>query len=209
MKALFSRDIYLILDAEMLRGRDLPSTVKSLLDAGVRWLQYRDKASSDARIARSLETLIPLCHGAGAKLIINDRAGLVPLTGADGVHLGRDDMPLIEARNLLGENAIIGCSARGVGEALRAEGEGADYLGVGAVYASETKPDAHVIGLEGVRAVCRAVKIPVVAIGGIGMKDVMAIVEAGASAVAVCAAVLKAPDIGRAAGLLLKQMKRW
>ncbi|MCX6355942.1 MAG: thiamine phosphate synthase [Candidatus Aureabacteria bacterium] len=199
--------LYVILDKKILARKSIESVIGQLLDAGVTWFQYRDKSSSDEEYSRALATIIPLCRGAGAKLILNDRVELVRATGADGIHIGQGDMPVPEARRIVGPEEVIGVTVRSVDDALSAESSGADYLAVGAVYATETKPEAPVIGLEGLSAVCRCARVPVVAIGGIDENNVRDVVRAGASGVAVASAILRARDIGGTARKIMRLIK--
>jgi len=196
MSPVMKIGLYVILDKKILARKSIESVVRQLLDAGVKWFQYRDKSSPDEEYSCALATIIPLCKGAGAKIILNDRVELVHPAGADGIHIGQEDMPVREARRIVGREKVIGVTVRNVDDARSAESAGADYLGVGAVYATETKPEAPVIGLEGLSAVCRCVRVPVVAIGGIDEINVRDVVRAGASGVAVASAILRARDIG-------------
>ena len=133
-------------------------------------------------------------------LIVNDRLDVALAIKAEGVHVGQDDMPATLTRNLMGQKGIVGVSATNLQEAIQAEEDGADYLGVGPIFATPTKPDAAPpMGLEGLAEVCRRVSIPVVAIGGINEHNAAAVIEAGADGVAVVSAVVAAPDVAAAA----------
>jgi thiamine-phosphate diphosphorylase len=200
-------DLYVILDKAILGARDAAAVLRLLLGAGVRWFQYRDKCSGDGEIARAVSSMLPLCREAGARLIVNDRADIASRLGADGVHLGQGDMAVVAARRTLGEDTIIGCSARLVEEAERAEAEGADYLGVGAVYHTRTKPDARVVGVARLAEITRRVKLPVIAIGGITRLRVKEVLDAGATGIAVASAILSAPDPAAVARALLKEIR--
>ncbi|HOE28046.1 MAG: thiamine phosphate synthase [Candidatus Aureabacteria bacterium] len=200
--------LYLVLDRDLLGGRDAAALLESLLAAGVEWVQYRDKRSADREVAAELGRLGPLCRAAGAKLIVNDRAALAAAACVDGVHLGASDMPVVDARRTLGPGKLIGGSVDTVGEALRAAAAGADYLGAGAVFPTATKKDAAVLGLDGLARICRAAKIPVVAIGGIDRTRVAAALAAGASGIAVASAVLRAGDPAAEARLLIEEIGR-
>ncbi|MCX6356366.1 MAG: thiamine phosphate synthase [Candidatus Aureabacteria bacterium] len=201
--------LYVIIDTALL-GRGGPDQLlESLLAAGVRWFQYRDKDGSDADILHAVSRLLPRCREAGARLLVNDRVRVAVKSGADGVHLGAIDMPVAEATRLLGPEKIIGRSARTVEDALRAKGEGADYLGVGSIAATATKPDACVIGVERLAEICRSVEVPVVAVGGITPRRVREIFQAGASGIAVASAVVRAPDPAAAAREFMGEVTRW
>lgn len=202
-------DLYVIIDKAALEGQDAVSTLRLLLQAGVRWFQYRDKHSRDDEIAREVGLMLPLCRESGAALIVNDRVGVASRLNADGVHLGRHDAAIEEARRILGEDKIIGYSARSVDVAMRAEAAGADYLGVGAIYQTGTKPDARVIGPAGLADICGAVKLPVVAVGGITRRRVREVLQAGAAGVAVVSAILHSRDVSGEARGMLEEIGAW
>jgi len=207
VKTIPGIDLCVVIDKAILGGRDAAGVLRLLLVAGVNWFQYRDKCSGDGEIARAISGMLPLTREAGARLIVNDRVEVASQLDADGVHLGRDDMAIGEARRLLGEEKIIGYSARLLEDAARAEAEGADYLGVGAIYQTGTKPDACVIGLAGLAEISRGVKIPVIAIGGIARSRVSDVLEAGATGIAVASAVISAPDPAAVARALLEEIR--
>lgn len=209
VKKSLAIDLYVIVDKAALAGRDAVGVLRLLLGAGVRWFQYRDKSSGDDEIARAIGIMLPLCREAGARLIVNDRVEVASRLDADGAHLGRDDAAIEEARRILGEGKIIGCSARSVEAAKRAEAAGADYLGVGAIYQTGTKRDARVIGLAGLADIRRAVKLPVAAIGGITRSRVGDVLSAGATGIAVVSAVLGATDIAGAARGMIDEIEAW
>ena len=160
--------LYAVTDRTWLGGTSLSWAVKQALAGGITLLQLREKNLTDRKMLQEAQELLPLCHQHGVPLIINDRVQVALDAGADGVHLGQGDMSPREARAILGPDAIIGVSARTVESAQKAEQEGADYLGVGAVFSTSTKTDAKNISLETLRQIARVVHIPVVAIGGIG-----------------------------------------
>ncbi len=140
-----------------------------------------------------------MCRAAGITFIVNDRADVSMIAQADGVHIGQDDLPVRDVRALMGSRALIGVSAATVEEGLAAEREGADYLGVGAVYATATKADAGApVGLARLREIRRAVRVPLVGIGGITPDNAAAVIQAGGSGVAVITAVTQADDMAAA-----------
>jgi thiamine-phosphate pyrophosphorylase len=150
-------------------------------------------------IEEALE-LRDLCRAQGVPLIINDRVDVALAVDADGVHVGQDDMPAAFARRLIGPGKILGVSAENVKEAHAAMAEGADYLGVGAVFATGSKADAgEPIGLQGVMQVARASTIPIVGIAGINAKNAGSVIRAGAAGIAVISAVVSADDVESAA----------
>jgi thiamine-phosphate diphosphorylase len=166
-------------------------------------LQLRDKCASTRVLLATARELVALAHKRGTRLIVNDRVDVALAAGADGVHLGPDDLPVTAARSIMGPRALIGFSAGTPEEARDAEKSGADYLGTGAIYATSSKPDAGAaIGVDGLVAVCRAIRLPVVAIGGIGQGRAAPCIAAGAAGVAVITAVTQAADVERAARAL-------
>lgn len=174
--------------------------VRLALEGGAGTIQLRDKHLSDAQLTDIARRIIVVCKKHDAPLIINDRIAVAYAAGADGVHLGRTDAAVAEARRVLGEHAIVGATAGTLEETLAAEAEGADYVGFGHVFAttSKEKPGAPV-GLDTLAHVCASVQIPVLAIGGVTEENARSCVEAGAWGVAVIAAVCAAEDPREAA----------
>jgi thiamine-phosphate diphosphorylase len=167
----------------------------ALLDGGARCLQLRLKGAAARALLDDAAALRALTRAAGALLVVNDRPDVAALVAADGVHLGQDDLPVAAARRVLGPGALIGVSTHSVAEAQAAMAAGADYLGVGPVYATASKPNPPAArGLELVRAVRDAADLPLVAIGGIRPETAAAVRAAGADAVALIAALVRTPD---------------
>lgn len=183
--------LYLITDDN--RDGTLLARVAAALRSGVRVLQYRDKHASPEQRLEMATRLTALCHEAGAILIVNDDAGLALACKADGVHLGQRDGGVAAARTLLGPAKLIGVSTRTVAEAQAAAAAGADYIGLGSMYATTTKGDAVVVGPERLREVRAALSLPIVAIGGIDRDNAGPVIDAGADSVAVISAVMAAP----------------
>lgn len=177
--------------------------VRKVLQAGVRWVQYRDKNGTQHDIHHNAHTLRKLTRAYDAVLIINDYADIALASDADGVHLGQDDLPLQNARALLGKDKLIGVSTHTVEQAVLAESAGADYIGFGPVFHTETKDAGSPKGIKALRAVRQHVKIPIVAIGGITLGNAQSVFETGADAVAVASAILKG-DIRENAKRLLE-----
>ncbi|HIR35755.1 MAG TPA: thiamine phosphate synthase [Candidatus Faecimorpha stercoravium] len=194
--------LYAVTDRTWLGGASLSWAVKEALTGGITLLQLREKNLTDREMLQEAQELLPLCHRHGVPLIINDRVQVALDAGADGVHLGQEDMSPREARAILGPDAIIGVSARTVGSAQRAEQEGADYLGVGAVFSTSTKKDAQNISPETLRQICQAVHIPVVAIGGIGPDNILELLGCGIQGVAVVSSIFAQKNIAQAASRL-------
>jgi thiamine-phosphate pyrophosphorylase len=195
--------LYPILDADALAraGVPLATAAQALYDAGLRWVQYRDKQGSDAAVVESMRGLRGVFPAGEAVLILNDRVHLCIAAGADGVHIGQEDMAPAEARRVLdmggGPDRLLGVSAHNIAQVRSALATGTpDYLAIGPVYATGSKknPDP-VVGLPGVRATRALTQLPVVAIGGISRETARAVLEAGADAVAVISALL--PGGGR------------
>jgi len=169
--------------------------VEAAVRGGVDIVQLRDKHSPREEVIPLAEELKGVCGRAGARFTVNDDVELARLVGADGVHLGEDDAPTSHARGVLGPDALVGRSAGGVEAALEAVRGGADYLGVGAVFATPTKPDGEVAGLALIRALAREnLPTPWFAIGGVTLETAPSVAAAGAPGFAVVRAVLDAED---------------
>ena len=196
-------DLYVITDPALSRGRSHVEVARAALEGGADALQIRDKSSTAYNLGCATAEIQPLARKFGAALFVNDRVDVALLSGADGAHVGQDDLPAREARRLLPRPRLIGVSAGTKDEARRAQMEGADYIGVGPVFATATKPDAgEPLGLERLAEIAAAISIPVVAIGGITSENVARVFEAGARGAAVVSAVVSAEDISAAARLL-------
>jgi thiamine-phosphate pyrophosphorylase len=190
--------VYVITDRSF-RGRSHEEVARAALEGGATVLQLRDKRAPARQLVEWARRILDLARQAKVAFVVNDRVDVALAAGADGVHVGEDDLPVADARRLLGPGRIVGASAGTVDEALRAEREGADYLGVGPVFPTATKPDAgDAIGLEGLRRIARAVRVPVVGIGGITAENAAEVVRAGAAGVAVISAVADAEDMREA-----------
>jgi thiamine-phosphate pyrophosphorylase len=171
---------------------DLPlyDMINSVLSAGVNWIQYRAKDLSRRKIYENALTLRKLTALFDATLIINDHADIALSVGADGVHLGQDDLPLKEARKIMG-NRIVGISTHDLVQAKDAESGGADYIGFGPVFHTSTKDAGAPKGVDNIRKIKENVSIPLVAIGGINPDNLESVVRAGADAVAVATAICR------------------
>ena len=193
--------VYLITD----QGSNLMDRVRQALQGGISVLQYRAKGLEYGERLVEAAELKRLAARFGTSFIVNDDLRLAKELDADGVHLGQDDADIAEARELLGPHKIIGKSTHNQEEALRAEQEGADYIGFGALYPTGSKVISHLPGVEGLASIRSAVKIPIVAIGGITPSNACRVIDAGADALAVISSVLSSPrpDIAAAELLLL------
>ena len=185
----------------------LTENVRAAIDGGITMLQIREKNCTTQRLIQLAYPLVNICRSAGIPCIINDNVEAARVLGADGVHVGQRDMKLKKAREILGDSAVIGTSAHSVEEALRAEAEGADYIGCGAVFQTATKSDATPLTLEKLCAIRKAVSIPIVAIGGITAENLPHLYSSGADGIAVVSAIFGQPDIKHAARNLFELTK--
>ncbi len=200
--------VYVITDRRAAGDRPLTDVIREALAGGATVVQLREKAATTREIVQLARTLHTITRAAQVPLIVNDRLDIALAVGAEGVHVGQEDMPAPLARGLIGPDRILGVSAGTVAEARQAEDDGADYLGVGDVYGTPSKPDAgEPIGVQGLRKIAQAVSIPVVGIGGITADRAAAVIEAGAAGVAVISAVVGAPN-PEAAAHRLRQIVR-
>lgn len=173
--------------------------VSEAMEGGAQVVQLREKHLSHEAMLRASERFVALCRKCGAVSIINDDVEAAVASGADGVHVGQEDLEAGRARALLGPDKLIGVSAHNVEEALAAQAAGADYLGVGAAFVTGTKSDAAPISRETIRAITQAVDIPVVAIGGIGPENILDLAGCGLDGVAVVSALFAREDTAQAA----------
>ena len=187
--------LYAVTNSKLPSKLPLMEQVEASLKGGITCLQLREKDLDDeAFLARAIE-MQRLCKRYNVPLIINDNVRVAIQSGASGIHVGQSDMPLSEVRKLVGENMIIGVSAHNVEEAKLAEAGGADYLGVGAIYATTTKPDASYVPVSELKRICRAVRIPVVAIGGMERGTISKLSGTGVDGVAMVSAIFAADNI--------------
>jgi thiamine-phosphate pyrophosphorylase len=188
--------------------RSLAALVGGLVDAGVHVLQLRDKRLDQGRLLQRARILRQLTTGTETLMVVNDRADLAALARADGVHVGQDDLSVKEARSIVGPQALIGVSAHSIEQARRAVEEGANYLGVGPVFPSDTKAFDRFPGVELLRAVAAEIRLPAFAIGGIRAANVEEVLAAGFQRIAVSGAITQAPDPFAAARELLALLGR-
>ena len=194
----------MITDRELARPRSVQAVAAEAVRAGAGAVQLRNKGDGARQLLETGKELRDITSEAGALLFVNDRLDVALALGADGVHLGADDLPVASARRVVPEGFLIGCSADDADVAADLVRQGADYVGCGTVYATTTKPDAgSVIGLDGLDRVARAVTVPVVGIGGITAARAGEVAGTAASGVAVVGAVMSAADVGEAVRALL------
>jgi len=199
--------LYLVTDETLAGARGVEAVVRAAVAGGVTVVQLREKHAAGRAFLERATALCAWLHEHQVALIINDRVDVALACGADGVHVGQDDLPCAVVRRLVGPSRVIGVSVSTVAEALQAERDGADYLGVSPVFTTLTKPDAPpAAGLEGLRAIRAAVHLPLVAIGGIQAENAAAVVQAGADGVAVVSAIMAAADPCAAARALKKRV---
>ena len=206
MNQLKLQGLYAITASNLTEQIDLPTAVEAALAGGAKILQYRDKSDHHTRRVTEATTLLRLCRQYGAPLIINDDIHLAAEVGADGVHLGRDDTSIQQARLQLGPQAIIGISCyNDLDHALTAEASGADYIALGRFFSSATKPDAIQAEIGLLNRAKEKISLPLVAIGGITPENGGQLIEAGADMLAVIQGIFAQPDI-RSATERLQQL---
>lgn len=202
---LSATGIYAVTD-DSLAPELLTEVVVELLAAGIRLFQYRDKTRPDQERAEIAVALSERVHAAGGLLLVNDRVDVALAAGADGAHLGQDDLPVDVGRSMLGTEPVLGASASYLPEIEPARAAGADYVGFGAVFSTDTKPDAEYAGLDLFEEACRRSVLPVVGIGGITIERAGDVIARGAAGVAVVSALFRARDPRSAAGRLLMEV---
>ena len=201
------RGIYVVTGDGPARGH--AAIAAAAVAGGARCVQLREKKLSDLELLKIARSIRHLTEGTGTLFLVNDRLDIVLACGADGVHVGQEDLPASVARHLLGPNAIVGVSTGSVEEAVKAEADGASYVAIGPIFPTATKPDAGAaVGIEAIRGIKRAVAIPVVAIGGISPANIASVAAAGADAAAVVSAVVSAGDMAGAVRALADEFAR-
>ncbi len=190
------KGLYAIIDNSLTPSISNIEIARKVLAGGTKIVQLRGKGLSSRELLEQAREVRELARKAGATFIVNDRADIALLSGADGVHLGQDDLPIDEARKILGKEKIIGISTHSLEQALKAEQEGADYIGFGPVFDTKTKADAEKAkGLQALREVKQRVSMPVIAIGGINLENIGEVIDAGSDGAAVISAIIKAEKI--------------
>lgn len=194
--------LYAVTDRSWLNGRTFYEQVEEALKGGVTFVQLREKNLDDTAFLQEAKEIKELCARYNVPFVINDNVDIAAEIDADGVHVGQSDMEAGDVRKKLGPDKIIGVSAQTVEQALRAQAHGADYLGVGAVFPTGSKADAVEVSRDTVREICRAVDIPVIAIGGITRENVIELKGTGICGIAVISAIFGQQDIEEAARTL-------
>lgn len=199
--------LYLVTDQKLIVPDKLPKAVEQAILGGCTMIQLRDKTSSSNSFyqqAKAIKTITDYYH---VPLIINDRIDIALAVGAAGVHLGQQDLPAFAARKIIRSYMLLGVSATTVKEAVQAQQAGADYIGVGAMYPTDTKSDAALVTLKELKHIRSAVSKPIVAIGGIHEEQAELLSKTGIHGIAVVSAILSSPDIQSAAKRLRKQFE--
>jgi thiamine-phosphate pyrophosphorylase len=196
----FDPSLYLVIDPLLLGGRELEATLRAALAGGVTLVQLRDKHAARERFLGQARLIQAVLRGSGVPLIINDRVDVAAELCAEGVHVGQSDMTVTEVRQRLGPDAIVGLSICHGSELVGVDPAQVDYVGLGPIFSTRTKPDAApVLGLRGLRSIRPRLTLPLVAIGGIDAANAADVIEAGADGVAVVSAICAATDPGAAA----------
>jgi thiamine-phosphate pyrophosphorylase len=187
--------LYAVTDRTWLKGRSLTHVVEEAIKAGITFLQLREKDLDNASFLQLAREVKSVADKYEIPYVINDNVEVAMSCGADGVHVGQDDMAARDARRIIGPDKILGVSAQTVEQAVLAEKNGADYIGVGTVFPTSTKLDAEAVSFETLKEICEAVSIPVVAIGGINKDNAMKLAGSGIDGIAVVSAIFAQEDI--------------
>lgn len=200
--------LYVIIDRSAAGKRDMLSLAESVIKGGADVIQLRDKVSSEKEIIKDAHRLRTLTRKYKIPFIINDRVDIAAACDADGVHLGQDDLPVSHARPLLGNNRLIGVSTHSIEQAKKAQEDGADYIGIGPIFPTPTKPDRRPIGLGILKKIKTEISIPSIAIGGIHKDNLGDVLNSGARAVCVIGASLSSSDVEDATRTLKNIIKQ-
>ena len=187
--------LYAVTDRSWLNGKSLYEQVEEAIKGGVTFVQLREKKLDEENFLDEALDIQNLCRKYDIPFVVNDNVKIAKMINADGVHVGQSDMGAENVRGILGDDKIIGVSVQTVEQAVLAEKQGADYLGVGAVFPTGSKVDAEDVSFETLKAICESVNIPVVAIGGISAGNVLKLKGSGISGIAVISAIFAAEDI--------------
>ena len=196
--------IYLVTDEKACNGKDFYKCIEESIKGGVKIVQLREKNSSTKDFYEKALKVKEICKNYGALFIINDRLDIAQAVEADGVHLGQTDMPIEKARKILKNKFLIGATARNAKEAKKAELSGADYIGSGAIFGTNTKDNAKKLEMEDLKKIVNSVKIPVFAIGGINISNVSLLKNIGLQGICLVSGILSEKDCKKAVELMLK-----
>ncbi len=198
MKTKIDYSLYLVTDRDILKGRDLCNAIEEAILGGVTIVQLREKAVSSQEFYNIALDVKKVTDKYNIPLIINDRLDIAMAVDAAGVHLGQSDLPCTVARKLIGDNKILGISAATLEEAIKCQNDGADYVGVGAIFHTGTKLDARYLNIESLSNIKKALSIPVLAIGGINEDNFKSLKDSGIDGICVISAILGKSDIRQA-----------
>lgn len=196
--------IYLVTDEKACNGKDFYKCIEESIKGGVKIVQLREKNSSTKDFYEKALKVKKICKNYGALFIINDRLDIAQAVEADGVHLGQTDMPIEKARKILKNKFLIGATARNAKEAKKAELLGADYIGSGAIFGTNTKDNAKKLEMEDLKKIVNSVKIPVFAIGGINISNVSLLKNIGLQGICLVSGILSEKNCKKAVELMLK-----
>lgn len=205
----FYRDmlkLYLVTDRQWLNGRKLTDDLEKAILGGVTIIQLREKNLSDEEFIKVANEVKKLCQKYDIPLIINDNLNVALAIDSDGIHIGQDDIPASIVRKKIGPDKILGVSAHNLKEALQARHDGADYIGVGAIFPTETKNDATIVTLDKLQKICDRIDIPVVAIGGINIDNISKLKNINIAGIAVVSEIMKANDIMATSNQLVRML---
>jgi len=198
--------LYVIIDTQVLDFRDEVDAANKAIRGGAKIIQLRDKQYGKGRLLAIAEELKNLCQRSNVLFVINDHLDVALAVGADGLHIGQEDLPLSVVRKELPIDKIIGCSITSVAKALEAQAKGADYIAAGSIFPTSTKDKVNIIGIDALRQIRKEISIPLVAIGGINRDNIAQVIDAGADAAAVISATLKNDDIEQATRHLVEEI---
>ncbi len=201
--------LYFITDGRLSK-QGIFADVRQVIAAGCSIVQYREKEKETGEMVAEAKQIAALCKKNKILFLINDRIDVALAVDADGVHLGQQDMPVVIARKLLGKNKTIGLTVHSVEEAAQAQNQGVDYVSVSPIFSTATKQDAgKPVGIELIKEIKRAVKVPVVAIGGINEQNVQQVLQTGADSVAIISAIVCAGNAAEAARRIIKKISEF
>jgi len=186
--------LYVLISSNIAK-KSVKETARLVIDGGADAVQLREKTISDSKFISLAREVRDITTKRGSLLIINDRVHVVRKVNADGIHLGQQDMSALEARNIIGDEKIIGVSTHSITQARQAQKDGADYIAIGPIYPTSTKDHEPSVGIEIIHEISEAVSIPIIAIGAITLENLDGVLKAGASRIAVCSAIIGSKDI--------------
>ena len=186
--------LYVLISSNIAK-KSVKETARLVIDGGADAVQLREKTISDSKFISLAREVRDITTKRGSLLIINDRVHVVRKVNADGIHLGQQDMSALEARNIIGDEKIIGVSTHSITQARQAQKDGADYIAIGPIYPTSTKGHEPSVGIEILHEISEAVSIPIIAIGAITLENLDEVLKAGASRIAVCSAIIGSKDI--------------